>query len=582
VAAGELGVIDGAQEMRALEGSWLFDEDDWALIAQLQDPIYMAELLWQDPKNNEYSGTYHVRDYQYPMFRPTTNYEGYPCARDVGKSESIKAKAGTHPFKRMGEDMLITAPELIHLEGVTQQVEQRLSDTRLTSDFLKKENGKTGFTHKPFQVDFADGTRIVGRIPKLNGTGVKGQHVPDLLVDEGQDYPENGWIEVFPTVIKDHKDADGNYDFTFHFYGVHSGAGGGQFAQLSTSGAYKVTAITALMKPGWNKQEKEAAKAMYGGSNTPDYRRNILGERGAKLSQFFSTARLMACMDQDKESHYNTAIFKEQEFEAEQLDTLIGADGDVGDLLDLPEDLGQQVFCGMDVGLVTDPTVITVWAIMRHERKARLALVRMIHLWRFTEKQIRQVTYRIGRQYGLTLRSFGQDITGLGLPLYQSMEADEQCPKHLREVSRGYVFNAKVPVSVDPNYVSEQGQQMVDQYGHIVQVVRDKWTGQERLVAFMSMIEASTRYLRSFVDETFLLLPFHDKLIRDFQGETEQRVRAMAGVRKKPNAFHMLDSARVMAMAYKAGEMEEQVYARKAGPVMDKAVDFNMDAVALG
>jgi hypothetical protein len=206
----------------------------------------------------------------------------------------------------------------------------------------------------------------------------------------------------------------------------------------------------------------------------------------------------------------------------------------------------------------------------------------MIHLWRFTEKQIRQVTYRIARQYGLTLRAFGQDITGLGLPLYQAMEADEQCPKHLRDVSRGYVFNAKVPVAIDPNYVSEQGQQMVDQYGHIVEIVRDKWTGHEQMVAKMTMIEASTRYLRQFVDDTYLLLPFHDKLIRDFQGETEQRVRAMAGVRKKPNAFHMLDSSRAMAMAYKAGEMEEQVYSHKHGPVLDKAVDFTQDDKYIG
>jgi hypothetical protein len=38
-------------------------------------------------------------------------------------------------------------------------------------------------------VDFIDGTKIVGRIPRLTGTGVKGQHQPDLIVDEGQDYP---------------------------------------------------------------------------------------------------------------------------------------------------------------------------------------------------------------------------------------------------------------------------------------------------------------------------------------------------------------------------------------------------------
>jgi hypothetical protein len=45
----------------------------------------------------------------------------------------------------------------------------------------------------------------------------------------------------------------------------------------------------------------------------------------------------------------------------------------------------------------------------------------------------------------------------------------------------------------------------------------------------MSMIEASTRYLREFVDSTFLQLPFDPRSRSDMQGETEQRVKAMAG-----------------------------------------------------
>jgi hypothetical protein len=581
MATGALGIINGQQVIGASEGMWNFDDDDWGLIAQLCDPVFCAELLFEDPLNKEYHGTYNVRDYQYPLFRPANNYQAFPCARDVGKTESIKARAVSHAFRRLGEDMLITAPELIHLEPLTQAIEQRITSVRLCRDFLKRDYQKTGFTHKPFQCDFADGTRIIGRIPKVTGTGVKGQHVPDLLMDEAQDYPEAGWIEVHPTVIKDHTDSTGAYDFTYHFYGVHAGGRGGKFAELSTSGAFTVTAVTALQKPGWNRQEKQSAAAMYGGTSSPDYRRNILGERGASLSQFFVTSRLMACMDQDSESKYNTTVFKAQKLQAEEVDQLIAADGDVGDLLELPDGLGQQVYCGMDVGLVTDPTVIMVWAVMPDaQRRSRLQLVRMIHAFRFREKQIRQLTYRIARQYGLTLRAFGQDITGLGLPLYQAMGDDEQCPAHLKEVSRGYVFNAKVPVSVDRNYVSEQGGQLVDQYGHMVEVIRDKWTGQEKMVVKMTMIEASTRYLTSFIDPGFLLLPFHPELIADFQGETQQRVRAMGQMKKKPNAFHMLDAARAMAMAYKAGQMEEMVYSRPQGPVLDRAVDMGQSAWA--
>lgn len=581
MATGELGRIDGTKDIRAAEGMWLFDDDDWALIAMLADPIFCAELLFDDPLNKEFSGCYHVRDYQYPLFRPRSRYNIAPCARDVGKTESIKAQAVSHAFRRLGEDLLLTAPQLIHLEPLTQQVERRITSVRLTRDFLKTDSQKTGFTHKPFQVDFADGTRIIGRIPHITGIGVKGMHEPDLIGDEMQDYPINGWTEVFPTVMKDHTNAQGEYDFSMTFYGVHAAGQGGKFGELAKSPAYKMTTITRLQTPKWGREEKEATAAMYGGTNSPDYRRNVLGEPGQSFSQFFVTARLMACMDQDRDSKYNTLTFKQQELQAEEVDLTVGPGGDVGDLLDLPDNLGQQVYGGMDVGLVTDPTVIMLWAILPDaQKRKRLQLIRMFHIWRFRERQIRALTYRIARQYGLTLRAFGQDITGLGLPLYQAMEDDEECPAHLKDVAKGYVFNAKMPVAVDKNYVSEQGDKLVDQYGHIVEVVRDKWTGQEQLVARMTMIEASTRYLRRFVDETFMQLPFHDKLIADFQGETEQRVKAMAGVRKKPNAFHMLDAARAMAMAYMSAEMEEQVYARPHQPVMDRAVSVNAGAFA--
>lgn len=583
MAESELGIIDGLKKMDVIEGTWRFDDDDFLLLALLCDPIYCAELLFEDPLKKEYGGCYRVMDYQYPLFRPDSCYQAFPCARSVGKTESIKARSVSHAFKRRGEDLLLTAPELIHLEALTQHIEHRISSVRLTREFLKTDQQKTGFTHKPFMVEFTDGTRIIGRIPKLSGTGVKGMHEPDLIIDEAQDYPPKGWTEVHETVMKDHVDSTGDYDFTYHFYGVHAGANGGRFERLSESGEFKVTAITALMRPGWNKSEKAAAAAMYGGVHSPDYRRNILGEPGTALSQFFVTARLMACLDQDSDSHYNTVEFLDQQLMVEDVDKMLGPEGDIAALLDLP-DLKGAVYAGMDVGLVNDPTVIMLFTIEKH----RLKLVRMIHLWRFRERQIREVCYRIDMKYARHLKTFGVDVTGMGLPLLQSMEDNERCPDHFREVLHGYVFNALVPVAVDESYVSKQGDKMFDQYGNTVREERDKWTGGVRYVAMMTMIEASTRYLRNWVDQTYLLLPFHQGLVKDMQGETEQRVRAMGSphMRKKPSAFHMLDAMRAMAMAVKSEEIEEMIVPDHQ-PVLEQAIDLTpgrgggMDTVPL-
>lgn len=395
------------------------------------------------------------------------------------------------------------------------------------------------------------------------------------------------------TVLKDHVDRDGNPDFTYQFYGVHSGARDGRFYKLSTSGEFKITQITAMMRPGWGPDEKRRAAAMYGGTQAPDYRRNILGEAGGASSAFFVTSRLMACLDQDRESDYNTLEWKRQALLSEEIDAMLGEvpreERDarmyelLGTLIDLPELQAQGLYLGMDVGLVNDPTVITLWAIQPDkQRKTRLKLVRMFHLWRFREKMIRFVLYHIGWKYGERLRGAGMDVTGLGLPIFQAMEADEVAPQHLLDISRGYVFNAKVPIGVDPSLVSKDSQgKLRDHYGNMVEEEEDPFTRTKRYIVKMTMIEASTRYLREFVDSTYMLLPFDPEIAGDMQGETEQRVRAMAGVKKKPNAFHILDSMRAMAMVYKAADVEAQIAVPDRTPVMARAVDAGSPVEAL-
>ena len=342
------------------QGVWRFDEDDYLLYALLCDPVYCAELLGSDAGNRDYAGSFVVRDYQYPLFRMADigNYAGAACARSVGKTESIKWRSVSHVFKRIGQNLLLTAPELIHLLPLTDAVEDRLRSVRLTRDFLKLQGGKTGFTHRPFGADFIDDTKIVGRIPRLTGTGVKGQHQPDLLIDEGQDYPDKGWTEVHETVMKDTVDQDGNPDFTYHFYGVHSGARDGGFFKRTNTGGFQILNVTALQRPGWGKAEKEAAKAAYGGTGAPDYRRNILGEPGAAASAYFVTARLFACVDQDRESDYNEREYRHQEIRVEEFDDMMLP---IGDVLDLPGGY-KDLWCGADLGLTNSPTEILLFS----------------------------------------------------------------------------------------------------------------------------------------------------------------------------------------------------------------------------
>jgi hypothetical protein len=563
------------QPLPVREGVWRFDEDDFLLAAMLQDPVYATELLWDDPTNREYAGCYRVRDYQFPLYRPEENYEGYACARSVGKTESIKARTFTHPFRRSsGEPMMLTAPELIHLLPLTDAVEARIRDTRLTREFLDTRGGKTGFTHRPFGVEFRDGTKIYGRIPRLTGTGVKGMHVVDLLIDEAQDYPEKGWIEVHETVMKDTVDAEGNPDFSYVFYGVHSGARDSGFFKRAAQGAFKMVQVTAMQRPGWGPKEKEAAKAAYGGTQAPDYRRNILGEPGSAASAFFVLSRLMACVDQNRDSDYNTIEYRHQELRWEEFQDM---QLPVAEVIDLPGGY-NRVWGGMDLGLNDSPTVITLWGEVNvkangeRRARARLKLFRRLTLQRFRVREIVETWVAIGAFYGpKALVGFGMDMTGIGLPIKQVMEDDQAAPDWLQEITAGYMFNAKVPVGVARENVSKDASgRLRDQFGSVVQLERDPLTGIERYVTYMPMIESSTRYLRDDVDSTYLLMPFDPEIVTDMQGETQQRVKRVGELRKKPNAFHILDSMRAMEQRRKAGEVEEQLHSRQV-PVLDVA-----------
>lgn len=549
-------------------GIWTFDEDDYLLLAMLTDPIYCAELLGSDPANREYSGCFTVRDYQWPLFRSVFTYIIHACARTVGKTESIKWKAVSHSFKRIGQNLLLTAPELIHLLPLTDAVEDKIRGLRLTRDFLETRGGKTGFTHRPFGVDFVDGTKIVGRIPRVTGTGVKGQHQPDLIVEEGQDYPEKGWTEVHETVMKDTVDADGNPDFNYQAYGVHSGARDTGFAKRASQGGFEVVQITALQRPGWGKAEKQAAKAAYGGTSAPDYRRNILGEPGAAASAYFVTSRLVACVDQDRETKYNVSEYVHQTIKVEEFDELMLP---IAEVMDIPTGY-KKVWGGMDIGLTNSPTVIMLFAEVKEKNVDRLKLIRRYTLERMRTRNIREATYAIANTYGRALKGFGMDVTGLGFPMWQEMEDDEDAPPYLMDVARGYFFNAKVPVGVNKDFVTvEADGRMRDQFGAAVVVEVDPLTGNTRYVTTMPMIEAGTRYLREWVDSTYLLLPFDTEITSDMQGETQQRVKRISGLKNKPNAFHILDAMRVLAMVYKAGDVEDALAGEAQVAVLDLA-----------
>jgi hypothetical protein len=201
-------------EIKVLEN---LSEDEAYLFAILSDPsgLDQAEFLWQDYSSEdnkfcphcgtEFNGV-HLREheelefnewelkypsasqcfrawaFQWPWWRSKQSLQVSQCARSVGKSLSLTVRACAFPFLFPGQEMVITAPELVHLEPVVGLIETRCYSVRALREMIPP--GKSAFTHRPFQANFRNGSRIIGRIPQRDGKGVKGLHPIWLELDE--------------------------------------------------------------------------------------------------------------------------------------------------------------------------------------------------------------------------------------------------------------------------------------------------------------------------------------------------------------------------------------------------------------
>lgn len=160
-------------------------EEEAYLFAILSDlsGLDQAEFLWYAPDHPD--DCFRAWDYQWSWWRCTDQYQIEQNARSTGKSLSIKVRGCAFCLLFPGQEMVITAPELIHLEPIVSLIESQMYSTWFLREFIPR--GKSAVTHRPFQMNFLNNARIIGRIPQRDGKGVKGCACIDteVLTSEG-------------------------------------------------------------------------------------------------------------------------------------------------------------------------------------------------------------------------------------------------------------------------------------------------------------------------------------------------------------------------------------------------------------
>jgi hypothetical protein len=289
-----------------------------------------------------------------------------------------------------------------------------------------------------------------------------------LELDEGQDYPEAGWLEIIETVKRGESKAQ------WRAHGVTRGIRDKFYEYTQPDSGWEVHHYPAMYRPTWDDDERAEKVQLYGHKDSPDYRRNVLGLHGDAQSPLFVLHRLMECCDADTSSEYNINEYWECHID----DAAIrDHDGNALMLLDPPPSHNKykRIWIGADIGYTQAPTAIMIFAehkpdaaemadrnawaaaastgtraVKKKVAKTELKLIGRIMLKRVAHENQVQIIMWLADHY--RPQAFAMDKTGLGLPLFQDIQnhvRNNDRLKFILDRIKGYNFSEKLVVDFD-------------------------------------------------------------------------------------------------------------------------------------
>lgn len=595
--------------------------EEAALAAILMDPsgLDQAEFLLVD--NSKPDLCYRAKPFQWPWWRSRESRQMDQCSRDVGKSEGMMLRCLAFPFIFPQEEMTIFTPEFTHINRIAERIETRIV-TNWFFDSLTRP-GRSGITHRPFCVFWANGSRLISSLPQRSGIGAKGAHSVRVEIDEAQDLSPQAWKEIPNTISWEKPGA------AWYIHGVSKGVRD-DFFDYSTKPelGFKIHRITQMHREDWTEERRQQLIEEFGGStDSPDYKRNVKGEHGDTANVIFILANLMAGTDTDESSFYNLTEYQKYDVRGPEIQSRVEAMGGraadtyveessehhvlaVQQMLDFPAlhtERYQVFWAGMDVGIVDDPSEILIFAEYhpdgnerRQNRAAKLAVpldgrsrlklvTRISMRWVPAPLQADVIMWVIDKYKP---KAFSMDSTGNGLPVFQELQkragqsrmqvmdyGDEQKipieavdartkrraqAREALTTIKGYNYSGKVVIGFDEQKLEAM------KAGATPQEVAQE-AGMQNWVK-----QAATDMVRGIVDTQRHLLPYDKELLRQWNAQTWQYgqggVTAYGNRKTYSNVkVHTLDAARMAILGRELEPIEEflRTPPKKARPVYD-------------
>jgi len=522
-------------------------DDECYLYALIMDEsgIDLAEFCYidetaTDENGDRGDGCFRTWPFQYAWFRNKSQKHIDAASRSCGKSLSIKLRAFAFPFNYPGEEMLITAPEAIHLQAVTDNVESLYLRNKLANGMLAGQ-----IKHRPFHINFAHGGRIMGRIPKLDGTGVQGMHPLILEQDEASSYPEAGWTEIKETIKMQ------NPRSRWRSHGVSFGLGGTFNEYISGENSnWAVTRLPAMYRPNWTDRERQEKIIEYHGYDSSGYRRNVLGLPASAGSPIFVLHRLMRAVDSNLGSTYNEAEYYHTLIDEAQIRD---ADGEIENLINIPSSHGnyKNFWIGMDLGWTLSPSSIAVFAEVNDPKKDKTSLKLMARILLrqvSPDDQVKAIIHLMDLYRPLV---YALDATGAGFPLIDNLR---------NQVKQ----NAELAYMLDRIKDCQFSEKVIVGFDESIEI--DQHNPDAFLDAAIKrpFIEASTDAIRILIDSERMTLPFDEELIHELQAAPEKGQKVgnnldAYGRSGRKSGMHNLDAMRMAAFSYQTHFIDQLI-----------------------
>jgi len=256
--------------------------EDLIFLEILKHPVLSQEFI-RNVDSRETDEPFEFTDYQKEMLCDFNKTVSITCGRAVGKTEVLKAIITWITTNNFFNDYIVySVPNKVHLSPVWDGLVRLFRTNSFLKHFIARNTGINSSDHK---ITLLNGATLMCRISGNDGTGrnVVGLHTPFFIVDEGGLYEWKSWIELQPTI---NTFVPGS---RLIVSGVPTGLRESNVLYFvdQVSEAFTHHRVSALQNPRYSDEDHQRDIEQYGGKDSEDYKRNVLGQHGAPQSAIF-------------------------------------------------------------------------------------------------------------------------------------------------------------------------------------------------------------------------------------------------------------------------------------------------------